>query len=152
MSGLRDAGQHRDIAFVPVAQLDERGDVATRVDLHLLRADYTPSPFGLHRAHRGERGRIAIAHAVAVRHLVEAVFRSHRSDADRLEEYVVSWIAHDLARQCISSISSRSSFRMRRLIAMNSGSRTISGFRGRGMSIRISAFTLPGRAVITMTL
>ena len=42
----------------------------------------------------GERGRVAVAHAVAVRHLVEAVAGGHRPDLHRLEEDVESWFSH----------------------------------------------------------
>ena len=77
---LRDAGQRGQVLVVPQPQLDERADVGCRVDLDLLGADHGPAALGLDPAHVGLAGRIAVSHAVAVRHLVEAVACGDRAD------------------------------------------------------------------------
>ena len=97
---VRHARQHRDIAVVPQPQLDERGDVRGMVKLDLLGAHHRPAALRLHPAHPRERGGIAVAHAVAVRDLVEAVLRGHRADGDRLEQDVVPWITSRVAGHC----------------------------------------------------
>ena len=54
----------------------------------------TPQPaFRLDFAHPGVGVRRVLAGARAVRHLIEAVLRCHRSDPDRLEQNVVACIA-----------------------------------------------------------
>ncbi|MNT93799.1 hypothetical protein D3C72_2353570 [compost metagenome] len=79
---------------------------------HLLGADDRPAAFGLHAAHMGQRRRVAITHAVAVRHLVEAVAGGHRTDLHRLEQHVITArprlrrapihpLAHVAPRHCI---------------------------------------------------
>ena len=70
---VRDARQRGQILVVPEPQFDEGADVGCRVDLDLLGAHHGPAAFGLDPAHIGLAGRIAVSHAVAVRHLVEAV-------------------------------------------------------------------------------
>ncbi len=63
------------------------------MNFRLLAADDAPAALGLDRPHDGERGRVAVAHAVAMRHLVEAVLGGDRADLYRLEQDVVSRIA-----------------------------------------------------------
>ena len=87
------AGEDRDVPLVPQPQLDEGRDVGAVVDLALLGADHAPAAFGLDAAQDGHGGWVAVAHAVAMRHLVEAVGRRHRPDLHRLEEDVVAGIA-----------------------------------------------------------
>ncbi len=66
------------------------------MDLRLLGAQHGPAAGRLHAPHLGIRGGIAIAGAVAMRHLVEAVLRDLGADLHRLEQDVVAWIArHD---------------------------------------------------------
>ena len=84
----------RNILIVPDPELDERTDLRARMDLHLLGADDRPAALGLDAAHHRVGGRVAVAHAVAVRHLEEAVARGHRPDAHRLEQDVVTRVAH----------------------------------------------------------
>ena len=93
MDPIRDPREHRDVAVVPEPELDVGGDVRGVMDLDLLGADHRPAPLRLDPAHPSERGRVAVPHSVAVRHLVEAVLRGHRADRDRLEEHVVARIA-----------------------------------------------------------
>ena len=50
------------------------------MDLDLLGADDGPAALRLDAAHHGVRRRVAVAHAVAVRHLEEAVARRHRPE------------------------------------------------------------------------
>ncbi|MDD9993310.1 MAG: hypothetical protein OXP75_16055 [Rhodospirillales bacterium] len=85
--------ERRDVAVVPEPKLDEGGDVRGGVDLHLLGADHGPAALRLDPAHPGERRGVAVAHAVAVRHLEEAVVRGHWADRDRLEEHVEAGVA-----------------------------------------------------------
>ena len=89
-----DPGQPGQILLVPDPQFDERPDIGRGVDLNLFGADHSPTSFGLHPAHVGLAGGIPVAHAVAVRYLVEAVTCRHRADLYRLEEDVVARIAH----------------------------------------------------------
>ncbi len=72
--------------------------VRARVDVDLLGADHGPAALGLHAAHGRQRGRIAVTHAVAVRHLEEAVARGDRTDGNRLEEDVVARVAMRVGR------------------------------------------------------
>ena len=97
---VRHPRKHRDVAVVPEPQLDERGDVRRMVKLDLLGAHHRPAALRLHSAHPGERGRVAVAHAVAVRDLVEAVLRGHRTDVDRLEEDVVTGVTSGVVGHC----------------------------------------------------
>ena len=90
---LGNAGQHRNVLIAPEAEFDIGRDIGAVVDLHHLGADHGPAALGLHAAHGGQRRGVAIAHAVAVRHLVEAVPRRHGADAHGLEENVVAGIA-----------------------------------------------------------
>ncbi len=94
VDALDEAGVHRDVAVVPEHALDERRDVGGVVELDLLRADDGPAALRLDAAHLRVRGRVAVAHAVAVRHLEEAVPGRHRPEPHRLEEHVVAGIAH----------------------------------------------------------
>ena len=94
---VRHPRQHRDVAVVPQPQLDEGGDVRGVVELDLLGAHHRPAAFGLDPAHPGERGGVAVAHAVAVGDLVETVLRGHRPDGDRFEEDVVAGVTSGIA-------------------------------------------------------
>ena len=78
---LGHQGQGRDVVVVPEPALDVGRQVAAVVDLHLLGADHAPAALGLHAAHGGQALRHAVAHAVAVGHLVEAVGRGDGADA-----------------------------------------------------------------------
>ena len=90
---LGDAGEHRDVLVAPQAEFDVRCNVCRVVDFHHLGADHGPAAFRLHAAHGGQCGGVLVAHAVAVRHLVEAVACGDGADADGLEEDVVAGIA-----------------------------------------------------------
>ncbi len=88
-----------NVGVVPEPAFDEAADVRARVDLHLLGADDGPAAFRLDPSHDRVRRRVAMAHAVAVRHLEEAVARCHRTESDRLEENVVTRVAHGLGEE-----------------------------------------------------
>ena len=90
MDLVHHARQSRDIAVIPKAQLDERRDLGTVVKLHLLGADDRPTSFGLHAAHMRQRRRVAIPHAIAMRHLIKPVPSCHRTDLHRLEQDIVT--------------------------------------------------------------
>ncbi len=83
-----------NVGVVPDPPFDVRGHVRRVVDLDLLGADHGPPALRLHSAHDRVRRRVAVPHAVAVRHLEEAVARRHGPDRHRLEEDVESWLAH----------------------------------------------------------
>ena len=76
------------------------------MDLDLLGADDGPAALRLDAAHDGVRGRVAVAHPVAVRHLEEAVARGHRPELHRLEEDVVARVAGHQAKR-LRAIRSR---------------------------------------------
>ena len=93
---LDQARMRRDVDFAPDPALDVVAEVVRVVDLHLLGADDRPAALGLDAAHRRVRRRVAVTHAVAVRHLEEPVARRHRPDLHRLEEDVVTGLAHQV--------------------------------------------------------
>ncbi len=86
-------GDHRDVGVVPEAQLNKWRNFGRMVHLALFGKDDAPAAFGLDPAHFRRRGRVAIAAAVAVRHLIEAVLRRHRTDVEGLEQNVVSAVS-----------------------------------------------------------
>ena len=98
VDGIGDPGQGREVLIVPDPQLDERRDVRGGVDLDLLGADHRPATLGLDLAHGRLGARVAVAHAIAVGHLVEAVLGRERPDLDRFEEDVVGRV-HRMAFQ-----------------------------------------------------
>ena len=63
------------------------------IDRAIFGVDHAPAAFGLDLAHGGERIGQEIAHAGAMRHLVEAVGRGDRPDPHRLEQDIVARIA-----------------------------------------------------------
>ncbi len=64
------------------------------VHLGLFGEDHPPAALGLGGPHLGRRRRIAVATAVAMRHLIEAVLGRVRADLHRLEEDIIAGIAH----------------------------------------------------------
>ena len=90
---LDEARVRGNVGVVPQAALDEAADVGRGVDLDLLGAHDRPAALGLDAAHHRVGGRVAVAHAVAVRHLEEAVARGHRPEPDGLEQDVVAGVA-----------------------------------------------------------
>ena len=96
---------HRDVGVVPQPALDVAAGVRVGMEVDLLRADDRPAAFRLDAAHHRVRGRVAVAHAVAVRHLEEAVARRHRPEADRLEEHVVARVSHGFGNRLRAMIS-----------------------------------------------
>src|ERR1700687_3316323 len=63
------------------------------MDLDLLGADDGPAALRLRCTHPGVSGRVAMAHAVAMRHLEETVARGDGADRHRLEEDVEARVA-----------------------------------------------------------
>ena len=102
---LDQALVRRDVVVVPEAPLDEPADVRAGMDLHLLRADDRPAALGLDAAHHRVGRRVAVAHAVAVRHLEEPVARRHRTEGDRLEQDVVAGVARAQRKRLRATIS-----------------------------------------------
>ncbi|MPL80185.1 hypothetical protein SDC9_26081 [bioreactor metagenome] len=91
---VRHPVQRRNIGIVPQPQLDEGGDFRGVVHLGLLGEDHTPAALGLDPAHRcGGRG-VAIAAAIAMRNLIEAVLRGQGPDLRGLEQDVIGWVSH----------------------------------------------------------
>ena len=93
MHRLGHEGKRRNVVVVPEPRLLVGRDIAGRMDLAFLGADDRPSPFRLHAAHGGVRQRHVGPHAVAMRHLIEAIFRNDRPDADRFEQNVIARVA-----------------------------------------------------------
>ena len=91
---LRHAPQGRNVGIVPKPQLDEGRDFGSMVHLGLLGEDDTPAAFRLHPPHRRDGRGVAIAAAIAMRHLIETVLRCQRADPDLLEQNIMSGIAH----------------------------------------------------------
>src|SRR5207245_3030058 len=73
---------------------DAGGDRRGLLHLRLLSEDEAPAAFGLRSAQPGSGGGIAIAAAIAMRNLIEAVLGRHRTYLHRLEQNVVAWVAH----------------------------------------------------------
>ena len=94
---VRDARDRREILVVPESEFDEGPDVRRRVDLDLFGADHSPAALGLDLTHVRLARRIAVSHAVAVRHLIETVSRGDRADLHGFEEDVVAGVAHWVA-------------------------------------------------------
>src|SRR5947209_5741161 len=65
-----------------------------------------PTALGLDAAHDRVGGRVAVAHAVAMRHLEEAVARGDRAELHRLEQDVVARVAGHQAKR-LRAIRSR---------------------------------------------
>ena len=82
-----------DIAFVPQVAFDRRGKIGAMVDAHFFRRDHCPAALGFDPAHGGHAAREAIAHSVAMRHLVKSVARRNRADIHRLEQNIENGIA-----------------------------------------------------------
>jgi len=62
----------------------------------VFRVDHAPAALGLDRAHGGQRLGQRMAHAAAMRHLVEAVFGHHRTDPQWREQRAETRIVDDL--------------------------------------------------------
>ena len=90
---FHEARVHRDVRVVPQPSLDEATGIGVGVELDLLGADDGPASLRLDASHDRVRGRVAVAHAVAVRYLEEAVAGRHRTELHRLEEHVVARVA-----------------------------------------------------------
>jgi hypothetical protein len=86
VNGLDHELMGGQVVVTPQAALDVRHQVASVVDLDLFGADHAPAAFGFHAAHGGQGPGHAVAEAVAVRHLVEAVGGRHRAYGDGFEE------------------------------------------------------------------
>ena len=97
----------RNVLAGPQARLDGRRDVTCVMEVALLGGDHRPAALGLHAAHGRHGAGIVGSHAVAVRHLVEAIACRDRSYGHRFEQDVVLRItAHGrLASGC--SLSGR---------------------------------------------
>ncbi len=80
MYGLDHQLMAGDVVVAPQAAFKIRREIAAMMDFHLFGADHAPAAFGFHTAHGGEAVRHAIAKAVAVRHLIEAIGRDYRAD------------------------------------------------------------------------
>ena len=85
-----------DVLVIPQGGGGIRLVVRRRMNRAVLGAHRAPPPFRLHLAQRSEGPGPPISHARAVGNLVEAVWRRHRSDANRLEENIESGIARHL--------------------------------------------------------
>ena len=81
------------ITLIPQPGLPVRQDITRGMDITLLRCHDSPTALGFHRAHTGHTVRHGMTHAVAVRHLIETVARSYRTNLHGLEQHVITRIA-----------------------------------------------------------
>src|ERR1022692_4965107 len=93
VDGLSHERQRRYVLVIPQSPLDIRRDIAGRMNFDLFGAHHRPTAFGLDATHGGVTAGPRISHAIAMRHLIEAVLGDHGTDLDRLEENVVAGIA-----------------------------------------------------------
>jgi hypothetical protein len=93
VNGARRQGQGHDVIVVPKRQERIGTVVRAWMDRAIFGADHAPAAFGLHPAQGGTRLRALPAEAGGVRGLVKAVGRRDRTNADRLEQYVVARVA-----------------------------------------------------------
>ena len=91
--GVGHAGKGGNIAVVPQALFDERGDFRRRVNFGLFSEDDTPATLGLCPPHFHHGRRVTVAAPVAVRHLIKPVFCYLRPDPDRFKQDVKARIA-----------------------------------------------------------
>ena len=91
--GIGHFCEYRQVVVVPQPQLDIGRNLRAVVHFGLLGEDDAPAALGLDPAHRRGRGRVAVAAAVAVRHLVKPVFRGNRPDLHRFEQDIVARIS-----------------------------------------------------------
>ena len=91
--GLGHQRQRGHVAVVPQSGFGKGQDVAGRMDVAFLRRDDGPAALGLDAAHGRLGARHDMAHAGAVRHLIEAVSGRLRADLHRLEQDVVTRVA-----------------------------------------------------------
>ena len=82
-----------NVLVLPQVLFDEGGDLGGGVDFGLFGEDHAPAALGLGAAHLDHGRGVAVAAAVAMRHLVEAVLRGLGADLHRLEQDVVAGIA-----------------------------------------------------------
>ena len=80
---LGHAGEGGDVLVLPQVLFDEGGDFGGGVDLGLFGEDHAPAALGLGAAHFDHGGGVAVAAAVAMRDLVEAVLRGLGADLQR---------------------------------------------------------------------
>ena len=90
--GVDHAGQVGDIHISPQAGFGERLDVAGGMEVALLGGDDAPAACSLHAAHGDHAVGEHAAHAVAVRRLIEPVWRCDRAYPDGFEQDIVTWI------------------------------------------------------------
>ena len=91
--GLHHSDKSGQIAVVPKPTLGIGREVARRVDFHFLRRHNGPAALRLDAPHGGQGLRIKVAHAVAVRNLVETVLGHYGPDGNGLKENVIAGVA-----------------------------------------------------------
>ena len=87
------ARENRDVVVVPQGEHHFREHLRAGVYAAMLGVDDRPAPFRLDPPHPGVAARAQSPHAVAVARLVEAVPGGLGTDADRLEQNVVTGIS-----------------------------------------------------------
>ena len=80
------------IGVVPKRGRDVQLVIRGRMDRAILGIHHAPAALSLHPAHFSQGAGTDPAHAGAMRHLVEAIFRRHRANADRLEQDVITGV------------------------------------------------------------
>ena len=85
-------GDQGYVVVIPEVKLDIGRDFGRMVDFALFGEDDAPAAMRLHPAHLRRCGRVAIARAVAMGHLIETVLRRDRADGQRLEQRLIMWV------------------------------------------------------------
>jgi hypothetical protein len=146
---IDDESVGRDVFIVSEATLDVRRRLRRGMDLYLFGRDDRPPTFGLDPSHRGERGRVAVAHPVAVRHLEEPVSGRHRSDLDRLEQDVEARLASHEPRLTGAYDAAETEVAHTGVHHSGSVGRSVGGQRaGRARHVRFEGFATLSRSTL----
>ena len=94
MDGIRHQPMGANVAIIPQGGKGEGVVIRCRMHRTVFGVDHTPTAFGLDAPHRRKHLRAPPPHTGAVGHLIETIRGGDRADAQRLEQYVMSWITH----------------------------------------------------------
>src|SRR5579859_7473380 len=89
MDCIGHQGQRGYIRIGPQPALVIGLAISCRMNLHFFGGHHSPAAFGLDAPQGRERARLSPTHAVAMRHLVEAVACYDWPDPNRLEQHIV---------------------------------------------------------------
>ena len=94
MNGVSHFAKARHVVFVPDAQFNERRNLGTMMNFHLLGENHPPAPFRFHPAHFSGSRRVAVATTIAVGHLIETVLGRHGAYFDGLKKDIIARVTH----------------------------------------------------------